>query len=138
MYIPEHFRVRNQEDAIAFMHANPFAILISTTDEAPTPHICPLFVQAEGDRVTCAATSPRPTRTGVISNSAGVPHDLSRPAFLRLAKQLHCPESVPTWNYAAVHVYGKQDYFPPETTSRACSMSWWEPSSPPTATSGKT
>ncbi|MGH9494839.1 MAG: FMN-binding negative transcriptional regulator, partial [Candidatus Sulfotelmatobacter sp.] len=33
MYIPEHFRVRDHADAMAFMRANPFTILVSSTEE---------------------------------------------------------------------------------------------------------
>jgi predicted FMN-binding regulatory protein PaiB len=34
VYIPEHFRVHDHADAIAFMRANPFAILISSARPA--------------------------------------------------------------------------------------------------------
>ena len=47
MYIPEYFRVRDHEDAIKFMRANPFAILISSTEAGPFATHLPIFVRAE-------------------------------------------------------------------------------------------
>ena len=52
MYIPEHFRLRHDADGVAFMRANPFAILISTTDAGPFATHLPLFVrEVEGNVV---------------------------------------------------------------------------------------
>jgi len=51
VYIPEHFRVHDHADAIAFMHANPFAILVSSTDEGPFATHVPVFVIAAGDQL---------------------------------------------------------------------------------------
>ena len=70
MYIPEHFRVHDHADAIAFMRANPFAILVSSTDDGPFATHLPVFVEAKGRHLSSAATSPRPTRTGAISSAS--------------------------------------------------------------------
>jgi transcriptional regulator len=112
VYIPEHFRVRNQEDAIAFMRANPFAVLISTTDGVPFATHLPLFVRAEDDKV-------------ILHGHVGK----ANPHWRYLEQQAQCltifhgphsyispsnygvRESVPTWNYAAVHLYGNARVF---------------------------
>ena len=72
MYIPEYFHVRDHEDAIKFMRANPFAILISSTEAGPFATHLPIFVRAEkGKRkLSSAAMWLRLIRTGVISNSS--------------------------------------------------------------------
>ncbi len=116
MYIPEHFRVRKGEDAIAFMRANPFAILVSTTDEGPYATHLPLFVQTEGDRVTMR---------GHVSKANPHWRYLERqPQCLAIFHGPHsyispgnytARESVPTWNYAAVHVDGAAKLFSSET-----------------------
>ena len=119
MYIPEHFRVRNQEDAIAFMHAHPFAILISTTDAGPYATHLPLFVQTEGDRVTMrghvAKANPHWRYLEQRSNCLTIfhgPHSYVSPS------NYTARESVPTWNYAAVHVYGEARLFSSENELR--------------------
>jgi transcriptional regulator len=112
VYIPEHFRVRHPEDAVAFMRANPFAILISTTDDGPFATHLPLHVEAKEENVFLR---------GHVAKA--------NPHWRYLEQQPHClnifhgphsyisptnytaPESVPTWNYGAVHVYGNARLF---------------------------
>jgi transcriptional regulator len=112
VYIPEHFRLRNHADAVAFMGANPFAILISTTDTGPFATHLPLFVRAKEEKVVLRGHVAR-----------------ANPHWRYLEQQAHCltifhgphsyispsnytaRESVPTWNYGAVHVYGNARVF---------------------------
>ena len=115
MYIPEHFRVRNHDDAIAFMRANPFAILISATDAGPYATHLPLFVQTEGERVTMrghvAKANPhwqyleRHPQCLTIFHG---PHSYISPS------NYTAHESVPTWNYAAIHINGEARLFSTE------------------------
>jgi transcriptional regulator len=108
VYIPEHFRLRHDGDGVAFMRANPFAILISTTDEEPFATHLPLSIQAKEDRVILrghvAKANPhwryleqRPLCMAIFHG----PHSYISPS------NYAARESVPTWNYAAVHVYGE-------------------------------
>jgi transcriptional regulator len=115
VYIPEHFRVRKDEDAIAFMRANPFAILISTSDAGPYATHLPLFVQTEGDRVTM--------RGHVAKANPHWQYLQQHPPCLTIFHGPHsyispsnytARESVPTWNYAAVHVDGEAKLFSSE------------------------
>ena len=45
MYVPEHFRVEDRATAIAFMRANPFAILVSTTNDGPFATHIPVVIR---------------------------------------------------------------------------------------------
>jgi transcriptional regulator len=107
VYIPEHFRVRHSEDAIAFMRANPFAILISTTDDGPFATHLPLFLRTQGEQVTL--------RGHVAKANPHWRYLEQQPQCLTIFHGAHsyispgnytARESVPTWNYAAVHLYG--------------------------------
>ena len=112
MYIPEHFRLRNDTDALAFMRANPFAILISSTEEGPFATHLPLFVLQKEEMVFLhghvAKANPhwhyleRQTQCLTIFHG---PHAYVSPS------NYSARESVPTWNYAAVHVYGNPRIF---------------------------
>jgi transcriptional regulator len=112
VYVPEHFRVRHHEDAIAFMRANPFAILISTTDDGPFATHLPLFVRTEEEKIFLrghvAKANPhwryleRQPECLTIFHGA---HSYISPA------NYTARESVPTWNYAAVHLYGNARVF---------------------------
>jgi len=116
LYIPEHFRVRRHEDALAFLRANPFAIMISSTDEGPYATHLPLFIDSGGDsageklllRGHVAKANPhwryleRQPQCLIIFHG---PHAYISPS------NYTARESVPTWNYAAVHVYGQARIF---------------------------
>jgi transcriptional regulator len=112
VYIPEYFRVREHEDAITFMRANPFAILISSADAGPFATHLPLFVRATGDttvlRGHVAKANPhwryleqQPQCLAIFHG----PHSYISPGNYTTR------ESVPTWNYGAVHLYGNARVF---------------------------
>ena len=112
MYIPEHFRLHHDADATAFMRANPFAILISATDEGPFATHLPLSVDAkEGKTVLrghVAKANPHWRYLEQHPQSLTIFHGahsyISPSNYVAL-------DSVPTWNYAAVHVYGDARMF---------------------------
>lgn len=115
VYIPEHFRVRHYEDTIAFMRANPFAILISSTDEGPYATHLPLFVDGSGEKLLL--------RGHVAKANPHWQYLKQQPQCLTIFHGPHAyispsnytaRESVPTWNYAAVHVYGEARIFSSE------------------------
>jgi transcriptional regulator len=112
VYIPEHFRLRQHADAIAFMRANPFAILISTTDAGPFATHLPLFVRAAEEKVIL--------RGHVAKANPHWRHLEQQPQCLTIFHGPHsyispsnyaARESVPTWNYGAVHLYGNARVF---------------------------
>jgi transcriptional regulator len=112
VYIPEHFRVRDHETAIAFMRANPFAILISQTDEGPFATHLPLAVHQNEDKLIL--------RGHVAKANPHWQYLESQPQALVIFHGPHAyvsttnyetPENVPTWNYGAVHAYGKARVF---------------------------
>lgn len=115
MYIPEHFRLRNDADAVAFMRANPFAILVSSTENGPFATHLPLFVRTEEERVILhghvAKANPHWRHLEQNAECLTIfhgPHAYISPT------NYTARESVPTWNYAAVHVYGKARIFSSE------------------------
>jgi transcriptional regulator len=115
VYIPEHFRLRHDADAIAFMRANPFAILVSSTDNGPFATHLPLFVRAEDEKVILHGhvAKANPHWRYLEQNAECLtifhgPHSYISPT------NYTARESVPTWNYAAVHMYGNAQIFSSE------------------------
>jgi transcriptional regulator len=114
VYIPEHFRVRDHADAIAFMRANPFAILISDTDNEPFATHVPVVVrESEGENKIVI-------RGHVAKENPHWRYLEQRPLCLTIFHGAHAyisptnytiHESVPTWNYGAVHAYGNARVF---------------------------
>jgi len=112
VYIPEHFRVRDHADAIAFLHANPFAILISSTDDGPFATHLPIFVRKTEERLVL--------RGHVAKANPHWHHLEQQPQCMTIFHGPHAyvsvsnytaRENVPTWNYGAVHAYGNARVF---------------------------
>jgi transcriptional regulator len=112
VYIPEHFRVRDHADAIAFMRGNPFAILVSSTDDGPFASHVPVAIGEAGEHLLI--------RGHVAKANPHWRHLEQQPQCLTIFHGPHAyispqnyttRETVPTWNYGAVHVYGNARVF---------------------------
>lgn len=122
MYIPEHFRVHDHADAVAFMRANPFAILISSApapaapglsnDESPFATHLPLFVQPADDHLILRGhvAKANPHWRYLEQNPKCLTIFHGPHAYVSASNYL-THENVPTWNYGAVHVYGNARTF---------------------------
>jgi transcriptional regulator len=112
VYIPEHFRVSDRATALAFVRANPFAILISNTDDAPLATHVPVALREVRDQVILrghlAKASPHWRYLEQQPRCLMIFHG---PHAYVSASNYSARENVPTWNYAAVHVYGTARVF---------------------------
>jgi transcriptional regulator len=116
MYIPEHFRSEDRVAAIAFMRANPFVILVSTTTDGPFATHVPVVIRETADRLLI--------RGHVAKANPHWRHLEQEPHCLTIFHGPHAyisptnyltKENVPTWNYGAVHIYGNaRTYSTPE------------------------
>lgn len=107
MYIPEFNRVKNHADTVSFVQANPFAILVTSSDAGPfATHIPILARHADGQMTLHGHIARANPHWGLLQSpqeSLAIfhgPHAYISPSLYESR------ESVPTWNYAAVHVYG--------------------------------
>lgn len=107
MYIPQFNRIEEREIALAFMEANPFAILISVSESGPVATHLPLLVRQVGDDFILRGHFAKANHqwSAIEEKDSLVifhgPHAYISPSLYEVR------ESVPTWNYATVHVYGK-------------------------------
>jgi transcriptional regulator len=107
MYIPEFNRVRDGAETVSFVQANPFAILVSSSDTGPfATHIPILARDADNQMILhghMAKANPHCALLEGVQESLAIFHG---PHAYISPKLYESRESVPTWNYAAVHVYG--------------------------------
>ena len=120
MYIPEFNRQEDRATILAFMRANPFAILVSNVDGVPFATHLPLLIDDAGDQIVIQGhmakanvhwKSMKEGEESLIIFHG--PHAYISPSLYENR------ESVPTWNYAAVHVYGEPTLFTDEESLRA-------------------
>jgi transcriptional regulator len=115
LYIPEFNRIEDRARTLAFLRTNPLATLISTTETGPfATHIPILAHEADGQlhlRGHIAKANPHWKFMAQDQESLVIfsgPHAYISPSLYEIR------ESVPTWNYAAVHAYGKGAVFADE------------------------
>ncbi|MCW5851961.1 MAG: FMN-binding negative transcriptional regulator [Anaerolineae bacterium] len=106
MYIPKPYREDDTATLVEFMRANSFATLVSTLDGQLWASHVPLVVAVQDGVVTLSGhlAKPNPHWHGFDAAESLVifsgPHAYVSPSLYEKR------ESVPTWNYIAVHAYG--------------------------------
>jgi transcriptional regulator len=120
VYIPEFNRQEDRSTILAFMRANPFAVLVTTAEGVPFATHLPLLVDESGEHIVVQGHMARANahwKSMEESEQSLVifhgPHAYISPSLYELQ------ESVPTWNYAAVHVYGQPTLFSDEEFLKA-------------------
>ncbi|MEQ8219664.1 MAG: FMN-binding negative transcriptional regulator [Arenibacter sp.] len=108
MYTPSHYRNENLDEVREFLKQNSFGILINQTDGRPWATHIPLELDldAEGNDILVSHISKaNPQWKSFMENEEVLaifngPHSYVSSSWYK-------EEEVPTWNYIAVHVYGK-------------------------------
>ncbi|KQL48285.1 hypothetical protein AN963_00200 [Brevibacillus choshinensis] len=108
MYTPPYFEVTDQEEMIAFMQQHPFALLISADAKEPEVTHLPMEVEQRGDELFLtghvARNNPQGDMLGQTDTSVLV---VFQGAHAYVSSSWYSQPNVPTWNYMAVHAYGK-------------------------------
>lgn len=121
MYIPKHFAQTDRKLLIEVMSTHSFALLISTKENGePFVSHLPLIVREDGDQVMIEGHMARANphnhylennpRALIVFNG---PHAYVSPSLYQNK------ESVPSWNYIAVHAYGQVALIHGETEKHA-------------------
>lgn len=108
MYIPRRYEEKDKEQLFAFIRENSFAILVSIKDGIPIGSHIPLLLEKneEGMSVLVGHISKGNEQKQTLQEGTTVlaifsgPHSYISPTW-------YTQLNVPTWNYIAVHVYGK-------------------------------
>ena len=108
MYVPNHFKSQSLEQVKAFIKENSFAILISYQEGKPVATHIPLILveKPEGKQVLWGHVSKANPQWKNIEAQEEVLAIFSGPHTYVSSSWYNHP-NVPTWNYIAVHVYGK-------------------------------
>jgi transcriptional regulator len=108
MYVPAVFAEKNLETLHALIEDYGFASLVSNTPEGPVATHLPIMLdRARGSQGTLVAHLARANPHARVLDGADVlaiflgPHGYISPSWYGQHP------AVPTWNYAAVHVYGR-------------------------------
>jgi transcriptional regulator len=107
MYIPSVNKITDQQEAIGFMQRYSFATLVTVSNGIPSATHLPFLVTLRGKEVILSShfAKANPQASEILEGNPLViftePHAYISP------KHYEQVNSVPTWNYIAVHAYGK-------------------------------
>ena len=111
MYSPSYNQIENRAEVLAFMRANNFAVVVTATGGAPAASHLPVLVEERGEGLVIVAHMAKnnPQWEAFFDDEVLVifhgAHAYVSPRWYEEK------ERVPTWNYAAVHAYGKVKAF---------------------------
>ncbi|MED1201838.1 FMN-binding negative transcriptional regulator [Heyndrickxia acidicola] len=107
MYIPKYFRVTDAEEIRDFVQKNSFGTIVTTEQGKPIATHLPLQLMKEGDQYKL-------TGHMALGNPQWKTFDTSKDVLVMfqgpnayISSSWYEKENVPTWNYQAVHMYGK-------------------------------
>jgi transcriptional regulator len=108
MYIPDLYRNENKEEIQEFIHQNGFAILINTTNGKLWASHIPLVLEnsAKGNQILEGHLSIENPQAQNLQDNQEILAVFSGPHSY-ISSSWYDHENVPTWNYIAIHVYGK-------------------------------
>ncbi|MDG4730036.1 FMN-binding negative transcriptional regulator [Bacillus pumilus] len=107
MHVPSFFQMKDMEKIKSFIQSNSFATVVTTTDEKPiATHIPVSFHQVEDSYVITGHMAIGNPQWKRFEENEKVLVIFQGP-HAYISSSWYEKEAVPTWNYQAVHVYGK-------------------------------
>ncbi|MES2702215.1 MAG: FMN-binding negative transcriptional regulator [Bacteroidota bacterium] len=108
MYIPREYEQKDQAEIIAFMKRYSFAIVVTHgDDDIPLATHLPFYVYAHNDEVHLTAHFAMGNLQWKGIEDKNVLVIFSQPHAYISPSHYSREQSVPTWNYVAVHAHGK-------------------------------
>ena len=109
MYLPGHFKETDQARQHALIRQYPFALLVSTIDGSPYATHLPLVLDAQRGahgHLRCHLARANPHWRGLEKDGACLVVFQGPNAYVS-PNWYDVHPAVPTWNYIAVHAYGR-------------------------------
>jgi transcriptional regulator len=107
MYIPKYFKATNSEEIWNFVQKNSFGTIVTTEQGKPIATHLPLGITKKGDDyyITGHLAYGNPQwRTFETCEDVLV---MFQGPNAYVSSSWYSQENVPTWNYQAIHIYGK-------------------------------
>ena len=104
MYIPKHFNITDEKEIVSFLQANSFGQLISRHQEQLYCSHLPFLISKDGNQLKCHLARQNPQWQDIENQEVLIvlsgPHEYISPSWYK-------NPGVPTWNYQALHIYGR-------------------------------
>ena len=110
MYIPKHFEQNDRQKILAFMRAYNFALIVSASDDVPVATHLPFVIEERGSDIVLVSHMGKANEQWKTFKGKEVLVVFSEPHAYISPSLYEKKQNVPTWNYVAVHAYGKIDF----------------------------
>ncbi|MGG5180815.1 FMN-binding negative transcriptional regulator [Bacillus sp. MM09(2025)] len=111
MHVPSFFQVKDLEKIKSFIQSHSFATVVTTMNEKPiATHIPVSFHQVDDSYVISGHMAIGNPQCKMFEENEKMLVIFQGP-HAYISSSWYEKESVPTWNYQAVHVYGKAELF---------------------------
>jgi transcriptional regulator len=107
MYIPSFNSFTDHAEVVAFMQRYSFATIISVKDGLPIGTHLPFIVAERGDKIVLSSHFAKANPQWADIKNSRVLVIFTEPHAYISPKNYEKDLNVPTWNYLAVHAYGK-------------------------------
>ena len=107
MYIPKHFEQNDRKKSIAFMQAYHFAIVVSVKEDIPIATHLPFVIEERENEIVLISHMSKANEQWKTISDKDVLVIFSEPHAYISPSLYEQQQNVPTWNYVAVHAYGK-------------------------------
>jgi transcriptional regulator len=107
MYIPKHFSNTDKDSILEFIRKYSFGLLVTAQDNIPEATHLPFLIEERDGEVIITSHLAKANQQSkqLIQNEVMVV--FSEPHAYISPKHYEKEQNVPTWNYVAVHAYGK-------------------------------
>jgi transcriptional regulator len=107
MYIPNHYHEEDRERILAFMQANPFITLVIVDGDRPAASHLLVETRQDGEGVQILGHMSRSNPIWKLFSDKTETLVIFQGAHTYISPTWYNHVNVPTWNYQAVHAYGK-------------------------------
>jgi len=107
MYIPSFNKFEDKQEVISFIKRYSFGTIVTASNNLPVANHLPFLIEERDDKIIISShfAKANPQALEIVGNDVLViftePHAYISP------KHYEKETNVPTWNYIAVHAYGK-------------------------------
>lgn len=107
MYIPKHFSEEDISQVLSFMKEFSFATIVSMQDSMPVATHLPFVIEEREDKIILVAHFARANDQWKALEQQTALIIFAEPHAYISPTHYETELNVPTWNYVAVHAYGK-------------------------------
>ncbi len=112
MYIPKEFKKIAPPGCLSFMQRYPFGTLVSATSGRPTATHIPFHAEIKDDKIVLSSHLALANAQSAQLHGREVLCIFAEPHAYISPQHYDHQQNVPTWNYVAVHAYGRVKLLP--------------------------